>query len=174
MQNSVDPHPRTTRKTTAETPDTPCPDRLPERVKQSRPISDIVYIALGLICPPCWRPGRRRIGLVNRVSGVRDSRSHFVRRTDAVRPITDAATLDAALECRSPCHTNIIRVKTVNGSLWHHPRLAPVWTSSGPGGPRGLLPWGSGKEVTSPPPPPGSRGALLLPHTLNLKEVGLA
>src|SRR5271157_2601131 len=25
--------------------------------------------------------------------------------------------------------------------------------SSGPGGPRGLLPWGSGKEVTSPPPP---------------------
>src|SRR5271157_4592583 len=36
----------------------------------------------------------------------------------------------------------------------------------GRGGPRGLLPWGSGKEVTSPPSPPGSRGALLLPSPL--------
>jgi len=26
--------------------------------------------------------------------------------------------------------------------------------SSGPGGPRGLLPWGPGKEVALPPPPP--------------------
>ncbi len=30
----------------------------------------------------------------------------------------------------------------------------------------GIAPWGSGKEVTSPPPPPGSRGALLLPSPL--------
>ncbi len=42
-------------------------------------------------------------------------------------------------------------------------RLKLLEGSEGPGGPRGLLPWGSGKEVTSPPVPPGSRGALLLP-----------
>ena len=32
--------------------------------------------------------------------------------------------------------------------------------------PPGITPWRSGKEVTSPPPPPGSRGALLLPSPL--------
>ena len=117
VQNSVDPHPRATRETASETPDTPCPDCLPECVKEPRPIRGIVPIALCFICPQCWRPGGRRIALVNRASSVRDSCSHVVRRTDAVRPITDAATFDAALEFRSLCHADIIRVKAITVSL---------------------------------------------------------
>src|SRR5271157_1153955 len=43
---------------------------------------------------------------------------------------------------------------------------APVLGASGPGRPGWLPTQVSGKEVTSPPPPPGSRGALLLPSPL--------
>ncbi len=48
-----------------------------------------------------------RVLVVDRVSCVSYPSRYFVRRTDAIRPVTDSPPLDGALEFRSPCHANL-------------------------------------------------------------------
>ena len=60
-------------------------------------------------CPRAgWWPCRRHIRLVNPIASVRHARSHFVRRANAVRPITDLAALDSTLIMGSPRHHPIV------------------------------------------------------------------
>jgi len=68
----------------------------------------IVPIALRLVRVPGWWSCRRHIRLVNPIASVRHARSHFVRRANAVRPITDLAALDSMLIMRSPRHHPIV------------------------------------------------------------------
>ena len=68
----------------------------------------IVPIALRLVRVPGWWSCRRHIRLVNPIASVRHARSHFVRRANAVRPITDLAALDSTLIMGSPRHHPIV------------------------------------------------------------------
>ena len=60
-------------------------------------------------CPRAgWWSCRRHIRLVNPIASVCHARSHFVRRANAVRPITDLAALDSTLIMGSPRHYPIV------------------------------------------------------------------
>ncbi len=108
VQDSIDPSPSSHWKCAAEIADATATYCSPERTQEPRPMLLIVPIALRLVRVPGRWPCRRHIRLVNPIARVRHARSDLVRRANAVRPITDLATLDSTLIKRSPRHYPIV------------------------------------------------------------------
>jgi len=108
VQDSIDPNPGSHWKCAAEIADATGTYCSPERAQQPAPMLLIVPIALRLVRVPGWWSRRRHIRLVNPIASVRHARSDFVRRANAIRPITYLAALDSTLIMGSPRHHPIV------------------------------------------------------------------
>src|SRR5208337_1539684 len=122
VQDSIDPNPSAHWKCAAEIADATCTYCSPERPQQPGPMLLIVPIALRLVRAPGWRSCRRHISLMNPIASVRHARSDFVRRANAVRPITDLAALDSTLIMGSPRHHPIV--------ITHRAAVCLTWPSA--------------------------------------------
>jgi hypothetical protein len=108
VQDPIDPNPSSHWKRAAKIANTTGTYCSPERAQQPGPMLLIVPIALRLVRVPGWWSCRRHIRLVNPIASVRQARSDFVRRANAVRPTTDLAALDSTLIMGSPRHHPIV------------------------------------------------------------------
>ena len=108
MQDPIDPNPGSHWKCAAEIADATGTYCSPECAQQPGPMLLIVPVALRLVRVPGWWSCRRHIRLVNPIAGVRHARSDFVRRANAVRPITYLAALASTLIMGSPRHHPIV------------------------------------------------------------------
>ncbi len=108
VQDSIDPSPSSHWKCAAEIADATGTYCSSESAQQPGPMLLVVPIAFRLVRVPGWWSCRRHIRLVNPIASVRHARSDFVRRANAVRPITYQAALDSMLIMGSPRHHPIV------------------------------------------------------------------
>ncbi len=108
VQNVVDPDPGARREGPAKLTDNARADCDPKRGQQPGPLLLSISVAFRLVGSkrrwPCWG----WIRLVDRIAGISDAVRNLSGRTNAVRPVHDAATLDTALVLRSSWHCPIV------------------------------------------------------------------
>jgi hypothetical protein len=130
VQDPIDPNPSSHWKCAAEIADAAGTYCSPEGAQQPGPMILIVPIALRLVRVPGWWSCRRHIRLVNPIASVRHTRSDFVRRANAVRPITDLAALDSTLIMGPPRHHPIVITERASVCLtWPSASMISYYTS---------------------------------------------